>query len=324
LLSELMKNFKVVDVTKMRAPEFLRRQDEIEKHKLHEIEKGGRGWREVTRCPVCASTERRPELVKHGIELVACQSCGTRYGAQMADLDAIYKDPNYVSFSADDTVEHFNYRRERFGRERVGILEKYCGNLEDKRILDVGCGNGYFLSVAAEKSKRCYGAEFSEKLRRFTEEKTGCKVYDKTLDQLPAEGFDIITLFDLIEHIPEPVRFMKDVDRILAPGGYILIFTPVFDSFGIRVMGPYSSIVDPTEHVLLFTMSSLAYLGRQFGYEIVYAETQGLDVANILAMRQYKGEAADRILVEYGNELQAIINAAGCGDYGRMMYRKPS
>jgi 2-polyprenyl-3-methyl-5-hydroxy-6-metoxy-1,4-benzoquinol methylase len=318
-----MKNFKVVDVTKMRASDFLQRQDEIERHKLAEIEKGGRGWRDVTKCPVCFSSERRHELFKHGIELLACESCGTRYGAKMADLDAIYKDPNYISFSADDTEEHFNYRRERFGRERVGILEKYCGNLEHKRILDVGCGNGYFLSVAAEKSKLCYGAEFSDKLRRFTEQKTGCKVYDNTLDELPAEGFDIITLFDLIEHIPEPVPFMKDVDRILAPGGSILIFTPVFDSFGIHVMGSYSSIVDPTEHVLLFTMSSLAFLGRQLGYDIVYSETQGLDVANILAMRRYKTEPADRILVDFGNELQAIINAAGCGDYGRMMYRKP-
>jgi 2-polyprenyl-3-methyl-5-hydroxy-6-metoxy-1,4-benzoquinol methylase len=318
-----MRDFKKVDVTKMRAADFLGRQDEIERHKLAEIEKGGRGWRDVNACPVCSSAERRHELVKHGVELVACQSCGTRYGAQMADLDAIYKDPNYVSFSAAETVEHFTYRRERFGRERVAILEKFCGNLENKRILDVGCGNGYFLSVAAEKSKHCFGAEFSDKLRKFTEEKTGCTVFDKTLDELPAEGFDIITLFDLIEHIPEPIPFMKSVDRILSPGGYVLIFTPVFDSFGITVMGPYSSIVDPTEHVLLFTMSSLGFLGRQMGYEIVYQETQGLDVANILAMRQFKNEPADPIFVEWGNELQAIINAAGCGDYGRMMYRKP-
>ena len=323
MISELMKDFKKVDVTKMRSADFLQRQDEIERHKLQEIEKGGRPWRDVTSCPVCGSMERVHELVKHGIELVACQSCGTRYGTKMADLDAIYKDPNYVSFSADDTEEHFNYRRERFGRERVAILEKYCGNLEQKRILDVGCGNGYFLSVASEKSKHCFGAEFSDKLRKFTEQKTGCMVYDKTLDELPSEGFDIITLFDLIEHIPEPVPFMKSVDRILSPGGYILIFTPVFDSFGIRVMGAYSSIVDPTEHVLLFTMSSLAFLGRELGYEIVYSETQGLDVANILAMRQFRNEPPDQIFVEFGNELQAIINAAGCGDYGRMMYRKP-
>ena len=323
MLSRLMNEFRRVDVLRMRDPEFLKRQDEIERGKLEAIRKGG-GWRRVDRCPLCGAGERAVEFAKHGVDIARCGSCGTRYGTQVpANLEDVYKSPAYVVFSKADTEEHYQYRRERFGRERVSILERYCGDLREKRLLDVGCGNGYFLSVAAEKCRHCFGTEFSDKLREFTQEKTGCTVYNKTLEELPAEGFDIVTLFDVIEHILDPLAFMRSVNRILAPGGHVLIFTPNFDSFGIRVMKTYSSIIDPTEHVVLFTMDSLNLLAEKLGCSIVYAETQGLDVANILAMQQFKGEKPDAFLVEWGNELQAMINQAGCGDYGRILYRKP-
>jgi 2-polyprenyl-3-methyl-5-hydroxy-6-metoxy-1,4-benzoquinol methylase len=306
----------------MRTPTFLQSQDEIERIKLKGIESNS-GWKPVSACPVCGSTQRRTEFSKHSVEMVCCLKCATRYSSQIAaDLNDVYQNPAYVVYTREDTDEHYNYRRERFGRERVGILEKHCGDLSDKNILDVGCGNGYFLSVAMEKCPNCYGAEFSEKLRAFTQLKTGLTVFKENLDELPKRDFDIITLFDIIEHIPDPVSFMKSVDGILNPGGFILIFTPNFDSFSIKVMGHYSSIVDPTEHIVLFTLPSLRFLANSLNYDVVYAETQGLDIQNILAMQQYKGEEKSPFLIEWHNELQAMVNAADCGDYGRIMFRK--
>ena len=323
MLSELLRAQKPVDVSKMRAGNFLRAQDEIEHAKLKGILEGS-GWREIQSCPVCGSVETKREFSKHSIELVCCLYCNTRYGSQIpANLDDVYKSPGYLSYSKEDTDEHYNYRRERFGRERVGILERYCGDLTEKRLLDVGCGNGYFLSVAMEKCRHCYGTEFSDKLREFTQRKTGLTVFSQSLDELPEKNFDIITLFDVIEHIPDPITFMHSVNWTLNPGGYVLVFTPNFDSFSIRVMHECSSIIDPTEHVVLYTLPSLRFLARKLGYEVVYTETQGLDIQNILAMQEYKGEEQNAFLVQWNNELQTMINASQCGDYARIMLRKP-
>ncbi|RQW77194.1 MAG: methyltransferase domain-containing protein [Methanothrix sp.] len=323
MLSELMNNHKRVDVTKMRANNFLQKQNEIELNKVMAIQ-NGEGWEDVSRCPLCGCQERQAEFRKHGVDIVCCVNCGSRYGTQIAaNLDDVYKNSGYLSYSKEDNEEHYNYRRERFGRERVAILEKYCGDITDKYLIDIGCGNGYFLSVAMEKCKHCYGTEFSDKLREFTEQKTGLTIYNKSLDDLPLKSFDIVTLFDVIEHIPDPDPFMQSVDKILNPGGYVLIFTPNFDSFSINVMHEYSSIVDPTEHVVLYTLPSLSFLAKKMGYDVVYSETQGLDILNILSMQQYIDDKQDHFLVEWNNELQAMINVSRCGDYARILFRKP-
>jgi 2-polyprenyl-3-methyl-5-hydroxy-6-metoxy-1,4-benzoquinol methylase len=324
MLSDLIKKYPPVDVSKMRADAFLKVQDDIEQAKLRGIEAGS-GWKDVPACPLCGHERRTPEFPKHGIDLACCQRCQVRYGVKIpANLADVYRNAGYVSYSKADDEAHYNYRRERFGRERVGILEKYCGALGDKRILDVGCGNGYFLSVAMEKSRHCFGTEFSDRLRAFAQEKTGLTIYNKTLADLPERGFDVITLFDVIEHIPEPMPFMREVDRILDHGGSVLIFTPNFDSLSIKVLKAYSSIVDPTEHVVLFNRPSLEWLAQHLGYEVIYFETHGLDIQNILAGQRYKGEPLDEFLMQWHHELQSTINESRCADYGRIMIRKPA
>ncbi len=323
-LSALMATHRSVDVSKMRAAAFLDVQDQIEKVKLAAIEAGS-GWKSVDACPLCGSRSRHPELVKHGITLVGCDQCDLRYGAQIpAVLDDVYKNPAYASYSKEDNDEHYNYRRERFGRERVQILERHCGSLADKRLVDVGCGNGYFISVARESCPQTFGTEFSDRMRKFATAKTGLPIFSEGLDQLPETGFDIVTLFDVIEHIPDPNPFMAAIDRILNPGGYVLIYTPNFDSFGVRVMGARHSVVDPTEHVLLYTMPSLRFLAARFGYQIVYRETAGLDVQSIISMHDSTGTPRPEFLTSWTNEIQAMVNASSCGDYARILLRKPA
>jgi len=322
MLQNLMARSLDVDVSRMRDRDFLARQRELEEAKRQRIETGS-GWREVVACPTCGSTDSIADVHKAPVTLRCCSECGLRYGDRIpANPADVYAPEEYQSFSLADTEDHFQYRRERFGRERMRILERCCGDLSKKKLLDVGCGNGYFLSAAMEHCGQCFGTEFSARLRGFAIEKTGLQIFDRNLAELPERDFDIITLFDVIEHIADPVAFMRAVSSILRPGGHVLVFTPNFDSFSIRVMGQHSSIIDPTEHVILFTLPSLEQLGRVLGFQTVFRETQGLDVENILALSHFQGREPDLILTERGAELQAMINGSDCGDYARILYRK--
>lgn len=322
MLSKLLEQHIPVDVSKMRAPDFLASQERIELKKLKSVQEG-HGWKMVARCPVCGSGEYQHELGKHGIPLVRCAACDLRFHTRIpADPNDIYQASGYDLYSKEESEEHFSYRRERFGRERVRLLERHCGGLSDKVLLDVGCGDGYFLSVAKEACKRCFGSEFSQRLAETARARTGVTVYREPLENFPERPFDIITAFDVIEHIPEPVSFMQAAGSLLAPRGYLLLYTPNFDSFSVRVLREHSSIVDGTEHVVLFNHTSLEALGQRAGFDVLYTETRGLDISSIMAFQSYLGEEIDSFLKQWLNELQAMIDASRCADYLRVIYRK--
>lgn len=322
MLSKLLKKHIPVDVSKMRAAKFLESQRELELMKVENVRRRN-GWKDVALCPLCGSKKYKDEFKKYEIPLVMCLNCQLRFHTKIPlNPNDIYQDPSYKLFSKEDSEEHYNYRKERFGRERVKLLEKYCGDLSEKKILDVGCGNGYFLSAAKEKCKNCLGSEFSSHLREMAKKKTGLPIYSQPLEEFPQRDIDIITAFDVIEHIEKPAQFVKAASKLLKPGGYMLLYTPNFDSFSIKVMKEQSAIIDPTEHLILFTHNSLKELGNIVGLKVLHIETRGLDINSIIAFQSYLGEGLNNFLAKWLNELQAMIDASGAADYLRIIYAK--
>jgi len=321
MLSKLLERHIPVEITKMRVRDFLSRQQESQSRIFENVQRG-HGWKSVSSCPVCGSDEYEHELEKHNIQLSRCVNCELRFHTKIpADPNDIYQDPSWAVNTKEDE-EDFEYRRERFGRERIKLIEDHCGTVSDKVLLDVGCGNGYFLSAVKEVFKRCVGSELSEHLKELAEKKTGLLIYREELERFPERDFDIITAIDVIEHISTPVRFMKAARDLLKPGGHILLYTPNFDSFSIRVMREYSAIVG-IGHVILFNHVSVAKLGQLSGLEMIHTETRGLDVHSIISYQEYLDEEPNVFLVQWLDELQTMIDGSGTGDYLRVIYRKP-
>ena len=323
MLSRLMRDHLKVDVAKIRKKNFLQTQREYEA-KLIDIIMKKHGLKKVSSCPLCGNEKYTQELEKYGSPLLRCDHCELRFHEKIpADPRDEYHDPEHIIYPMDDSFEeHYRYRVERFGRERARLLERYCGDLKNKKILDVGCGNGYCLAALKETGAKCVGAELSEKWARFTMEKTGLPVYNEPLENFPEKDFDIITIFDVIEHIEQPVPFITAARNLLKPKGHILIYTPNFDSFSIKIMGDYSNNISPNGHVNLFSYEPLEYLGNVTGLKIIHTETRGLDIHSILAYQDFIGEEQDPFLVKWTDELQAMIDASGCGDYIRVIYEK--
>lgn len=306
-----MASYRPVDVGSMRAADFLKVQGELELSKLSRVLKG-HGFREVSNCPLCGHRDRELEFVKHGVEYVRCE-CGVVYAASVAaDLGDIYND-GYVVYSKED----FEYRKKRFGFERVSILESVCGDLTNSRVLDMGCGTGFFMSALSDKCCNVYGVEYSEQRRQ---EALSRDFY--VWDTIPNVKFDIITAFDVLEHIPDPNTFMCSLDEHVRPGGFLFFYTPNFDSFSMRAMGKRSPMADGTEHVVLYNRESIKYLADKFNYDIVFYETQGMDIENMLSMFSNIGVPMDWFIRGYPNEFQAVINKAECADSLRVILKK--
>ena len=298
MLSKVLKQHRSVDAAKMRPPNFY---SEVHKKWAAMVENvnNGSGWKQVTSCPACQCEKATYELTKFDIELVTCSECNLRYHTRIpANNNDIYGDPVYIKGSQGVWANDYEYRKERFGRERVGILSGVIGSLKGLSILDVGCGSGYFLECAEEEGAICSGLEISSDIREWTSQRLGIEIFDRSLEELESDTrYDIITIFDLIEHVEKPVELLLNANRLLKKNGHIFIYTPNFDSFSIRVMRERSNLICPPSHVVLFDRMSMEYALDKAGFRPVFFATCGMDIADIISMIEDAGSTDDTFLV---------------------------
>ena len=277
----------------------------------------------VEKCALCQSKCREKILEKRIKTYVKCINCDLIYLDKIPkDLNDIYGE-EYRLGTKEDDQQHFNYRKERFGKERVRDLERYCGSLGCLRLLDVGCGNGFFLAAAKSSFGHLAGAEFSKQMREKAHINTGLEIYDEPLNDFPEKGFDIITAFNVIEHVEKPGCFIESACDLLNNRGYLYLYTPNYDSLSVKVLQGHSPILD-VEHLCLFNHAALKKLGEMFDLDIVNIETRGMDMSTIIAFQQYLDKKENDFLLTWSNELQAIIDFAGVADGLRVLYKKGS
>ena len=321
MLSKLMMNHIPVDIAKMRRGDFIENENKLKTDSVNQVNAGS-GWRKVISCPVCGCVDSKPELVTFWAPLVKCSNCELRYHTLIPnDFGDLYNSSSYTTHGKGEEIEHFEYRKKRFGTERVKLLESHVGQLGSKILLDVGCGMGDFLAAAKGGFLECIGSEFSDHQRALAQKNTEMVIYKESLSEFPRKNIDIITAFDVIEHVPNPTEFMRDAAKLLSAESYLMLYTPNFDSFSIKVIREKSSLIAPA-HIQLFNHKSLRIMGKLSGFEIIHVETRGLDMASIGSYYELEEGSAPTIIHKWSEELQAVLNETQTADYLRVIYKK--
>jgi 2-polyprenyl-3-methyl-5-hydroxy-6-metoxy-1,4-benzoquinol methylase len=185
--------------------------------------------------------------------------------------------------------------------------------LRGHRLLDVGCDTGTFLAAAAEEFGVVpVGVDVAE-MAVATARGRGIEAWHATIEEAPESltGLPVITAIDLIEHVSEPARFLREIFRRLAPGGVVYLETPNIESavYGAgRMLSPvirgresaWMERLFPAQHVQYFTAASLAALGRTCGFEVAWMDTRVLpwrDMGTSAAVRAAMAvlQTADRL-----------------------------
>jgi len=138
-------------------------------------------------------------------------------------------------------------------------------------ILDLGCSSGAFLTSLQNKSWELYGIEMSADCAKRAETANGAKVFVGGILEapFPQESFDVITCFDVLEHLYEPQKVMARVKEWLKPGGVFYVFVPNVDSAEARVFGSYWCGLELPRHLFHYSPVSLRYLAKSVGLEEV-------------------------------------------------------
>jgi 2-polyprenyl-3-methyl-5-hydroxy-6-metoxy-1,4-benzoquinol methylase len=205
-------------------------------------------------------------------QIVECNHCGLVYANPrwtMAEIEAAY-----------EAVEDETYVDERAGREitfrkHLAALEKWTGPGNGRALLDVGAYIGVFVEAAAGSGWDAWGIEPSN-WAVDQAQKQGLPVYQGTQDApiLDEKLFDVVTMWDVIEHVSNPVGELKKSFDLLKPGGWLAVHTMNIDSMTARLMGSrWPWLMDM--HLTYFSQKTLAAMLRTAGFEVIWSGTQG-------------------------------------------------
>jgi len=230
-------------------------------------------------CPLCRN-ERRPRFVlrAHGSDLVRCRRCGlVRVEPMPAAAAALglyeatyYRDPErgYVDYVADEAVFRAEFRR------RLRVLRAAGAR---GALLDVGCASGALLREAAAAGFEPSGIEPSAEMARQAAARTGLPVRAGSIEDalVPAGRYDVVTLFDVLEHLVDPVPVLVKLRRGLVPGGLLAVTVPDFGGLWARLSGRHWPFVTPWEHLLYFTRGTLGEVLCEAGFaDVRFARAQ--------------------------------------------------
>jgi len=269
--------------------------------------------------PSLQKCKKRKYVVKYNIPIVTCEKCDLTYATrQPRNFDDVYSQDDYLEKSILSYDKNRKYRIKRFGLERIKILKNYK---KKGKLLDFGCGTGWFLEGAKDHFES-FGVEYSDSIRKWLFEKFNIKTF-KTLNSIKSEKFDIITAFDVIEHVPDPLDLLNNLKKKLKKNGIILIYTPNFDSLGFNYLSLNNNLLCPPNHLFYFNKKSFDFMCKKTNLKIVETQYRGLDVGDIYAMINENG---DKKIANFLNQnstlLQKFLDNIGYSNHIRFILKK--
>ena len=235
----------------------------------------------ISSCPVgCNAPLQTTSIVLPEGALLRCTSCGqwvsqcneVRYVLSMQEFD----DPQGTLPSAGSTARRFKLGGKWLGK----IGQMLAKPAQEIQLLDVGCSSGVFLRIATQLGYQAEGVEPATRAAQAAQA-AGLKVHHGLLQDIgfAAGSFDAVTLFEVIEHLKEPLSLLKECRRILKPGGVMLIGTGNAASWTAAAMGSrweYLHIDGHGGHVSFFNPASMALLAQRSGFALEKIETRNV------------------------------------------------
>lgn len=235
-------------------------------------------------CPACAGHAFDPHLVVRGTPLVRCRGCGLiTWNWAGFDFEAFYDSSYWRSpdvskgyadyFTLVDAMVTTHRRRLAWISRHLaaGPMRSATAPRGPATLLDAGCGPGFFVQAATEAGFAAAGVELSEYAVTFARDELHQRVWQGQVraDDLRGGPYDVVTLWDVIEHLPDPRDALAALAGAMNRGGLLALSTGDVSSLVARLSGPRWHLYTLPEHLWFFTAGGLRRLLRRVGLEPV-------------------------------------------------------
>jgi 2-polyprenyl-3-methyl-5-hydroxy-6-metoxy-1,4-benzoquinol methylase len=158
-------------------------------------------------------------------------------------------------------------------------FEKYR---KTNKLLDVGCGRGWFLQEAKKRGWEVHGTEYSETGKELCESQgIKMKLGQLSADTFPMEEFDVITSFEVIEHINNPIEEISNINTFLRKGGLFYCTTPNFNSLMRLYLKESYNVITYPEHLSYYTKKTLNKLIESHGFSVFKFLSTGVSITRL-------------------------------------------
>jgi len=225
-----------------------------------------------------------------------------------------YKPHRHHSKSLLDRV--YNWVRNRNYAYKYKLIKKF--NPKAQSVLDYGTATGEFLDYLSKKTFLVSGVEPNKNARELSNNLLNNKVSVSIHDI--NQKFDVITLWHVLEHIPEPDKLIPELKKRLNPEGIIMIAVPNFNSYDAKIYGPYWAAYDVPRHLWHFSSTAIKKLFLKHKMAVLAQKPLYFDSFYVsLLSEQYKS-GKKRFVPAFYNGLLSNIKARKTGQYSSLIY----
>ncbi|WP_262908937.1 class I SAM-dependent methyltransferase [Leeuwenhoekiella parthenopeia] len=235
-----------------------------------------------------------------------------------SNLEDYYKTDNYISHTdakegltekAYQTVKRFMLKR------KLALIEKYCGK---GKLLDIGAGTGDFLKFAKKEGWEVSGLEPSAVARTHAERK-GITLFESA-EALKAETFQVISMWHVLEHVPDTEKQIQWIHQHLSSDGIAVIAVPNFNSYDARHYKEFWAAWDVPRHLHHFSAQSIKLIFEKEGFKLIAQRPLIFDSFYVsLLSEKYKGTKIP-FLSGFLNGLRSNIKALISKEYSSLIF----
>ena len=247
----------------------------IANHKKYIDEKTGTFDEKHTQsrsCPVCNSSNELEIFYKEGGRYVKCKDCTMIYINPVFTDSALtdYYKSNHTEQS--DVVENDadNFYVDLY-TNGLNSISEYANN--SSTLLDIGCSSGTFLDIARQKDYKTYGVELNDAEVKLAKAKKHI-VYNDLLENISFDmNFDVISMWDVFEHIKDGEFYLNYMKNLLSEDGVIYLQIPSSDSLAAKILRQDCNMFDGLEHVNIYGVDTIHALAKKCNLEVLSLKT---------------------------------------------------
>lgn len=257
----------------------------------------------LNQCPICESNQldvwmqtKDYFLTQESFDISICKACGFRFTNARPEaerLGAYYKSEEYISHSnAKKGLVNGLYQFVR----QLTLKQKYqqiATYQKGGKLLDIGCATGEFLNFSRSMGFEVCGVEPDADARGFAQKTYNLEVNEEDfLDKAEDASFDVITMWHVLEHVPNLNERIKQLMRLLKPGGLCVIALPNVNSYDARIYGEYWAALDVPRHLYHFGQKDILNLMEKHGFRFLQGKGMPFDAFYVsILSEKYKNSS---------------------------------